>query len=1675
MKLDLQHNDLSQIPRCLLELPNVNDLNLSHNSLEEIPDVPMWSPCLTLLDLSHNLLSSLPINVLAQAIRTLNLSYNHFRQVPLCICSFITLQSLDLSENLDIATLPVEMGRLNQLTSLNLTGLKDLNDPPKNLHKDPGHCIRYLTSKLRSTKGFFKMKLMLVGQANRGKTTLVARLQGKECGNESTVGVDVSEWWYRPGLGRNKFHFSIWDFGGQEEYYSTHQCFLSQRSLYLLLFNLTHGENGVKELKPWLNNIAIRAPNSCVLIIGTHLDEVVDDASRAEVDRLLQSAVNLASSYGNKLKIPEIMPVGLKRRIENIGLLKDAIYTHAAEYTTRRGQKIMGQEIPASYHALDRQLETIRHEVRQGLREPIMHSEEFKTMIQKMSLPDLQDDDELKTATIVLMDVGSLLHYDDRSHNLHELYFVDPRWLCDMMSKIVTIKEKNPFVKQGLLYSRDIPVLLRDSRFPWEYFEQYLTLLDRFEIALPLDDRRVLIPSMLPKKKPKIVDEEDEKLSGVLVYTRFIIFSSADTPPGFWSRLLSRIMHSIPQVTSALNKIIPTDSNIPTLQANFCGTSNRDSSDLPTVVEEIPEPSSIDKQEQPGSSSSEAQDSTRPKTLHMKRPPLISDPMSMLSPGAPLTLPHFPKQLSIDLDESHDIQDIVLEYWRTGLFYKDPIVMFRIESLASSRHFTQEEGDGVLLSGSPNNSGMKIVSHMVDLVLALIEEWYPGLSEGINQKVPCFECVKIERAEPFEFEVEQCLSVISRNETSMECGYFRNEPARNHTVALTDIVPDLLLQDIDPEFLLDQEDLIFQEDDDNLLGKGAFGKVYRGKYHHQSVAIKKYLSKTEDAFTELRLEAKLLQQSHHPCFVCLVGVCVYPTMALVMEEAPFGSLDFQLFNKKISIHRLTIMRIAMEVAAALRFIHKQGIIFRDLKAANVLLWTLDPNSLCHCKVTDFGIATHLSPVGAKGIQGTKGFIAPEVLHIGKRKQRSVYDHKADIFSFGMFLYQLIARRHPFHDIDCHKIDASIEDGGRPKLQEFDLAFTAYHYLTKLMEVCWRDNPKSRPDTGEIITKLCMSPMQNTMGVTPIKSRYSLRRAIAITPADLMQIGVHQTNSELWVCCDGAEGAEVNIYNTHTMVKVSHSFIRDNQVQEIIKCCNHVWVGSRAGMDYGVVAVFNIATKELVHKIRLRENPVSCMACTEQAVYIGTLGGYCFRFSSDIDRTQAEKPIYKYVSESAVDGVACTPQCVWVSHTKYIYFMNFDSLNLEGSIHRDGDGYIGQLSPSPDGSIIWSAHVGGINLTAWDAHQRIRRFDINTNKHLSMIGNTVRLKDRIITAMTPALDCIWVGMASGHILVFHDDEFLTWFHPYTDYVRFLTVLPCSGPCEMEECMVASGAKGFRSMISGLGDDVKSNSLDHDKGGVLVLWEAYSSKTFKQMKLVEESAPGLFDNHQSLKQVIKDGQFRDGTCIIHKPQAPLDVTQSTLNASDLQAQSSFDVECSSLPEQLEPTVTRQVEPTVTRRLSSLGSISVYDGIARYRDSFGNASVPKGLIPTVGSFSAIPTIPEEQFEDAPDVSRKRSTTIINSSVDSGDEVFEINLTGTDQMVRIACPNPPQLKVVISELEVNTSMNPVDIKLIYHKNGTDVVRIHSQDDFDKYLALVPKPQLFLSPTLIKNSKVTT
>ena len=1424
-KLDLQRNRIREIPQCILVLPSITELNLSHNNLVDIPDVPEWSASLSVLDLSYNRLSNLPNSTFAPGLNSLNISSNQFHTVPHCVCSFITLHTLNIANNPSISNLPPELGRLQNLRNLNLNGLNNLSDPPRSVRVTTADCIRYLNSRLCNTRGYYRMKLMLVGNCATGKSTIVAQLHNKEISNESTVGVDISEWKYSPAYNKKTFYFNIWDFAGHEEYCATHQCFLSKRSLYLLVWKVTEGDAGVDDLKPWLDCISTRASNSCVIIVGTFLDKVSEEDRKAgKINILLKKVEELTRQY-HHLVVSNITVVGLKGCMENVAKLKDCIYNAAADYKINN-QHVMGQQIPSSYHALDAKLSTIHRLVKEGQHEPIMHATEFKKMVKDLNLADIQDDKELGTASHFLHEVGTLFHYDDYRYDLSDLYFVSPHWLYDLVSTIVT---RNPYVKNGILESKDLLLLLKDKCYTYKYFNQYLALLSRFDIALPLDsdNKRILIPSMLPESCPAIVTQQESGNKNC--YKRFIIFHHNNSqgeyfcfPIGLWSCLLSRIMNSIKEVKNVLSNQVPVeDENSVTFTSIQASNATTSASCRESKTRKMENGDLLDK------------DSLKFNELGITNGFLPTDMVP---------------------DECGKS----LVYWRTGLFCKVDTLFFCIESLTQNSKYQGK--DGILIVCSPTAKGRNVLGQLIDVVELLVSEWYPELSSNLEQRVPCLECVKKGITNPYEFKVDQLLPLIADHKLTHKCGV-------NHKVQLIELVPDLVLADLDPEFLLDPNEVIYKVERESLLRFGTFGEVYCGKYKGCAVAVKHYTtkgsSKIEESFKELCAESKVLQQLHHPCLVCMVGVTVHPTISLVLEEAPLGALQTVLFREQTAFVRIVLYRIAIQVASALRFLHNINI-FHDLNASNVLLWSLSPDHVINCKVSDLTTITYSGPKGARRRSSTRIFIAPEVSHINHSKEHSTYDHEADILSFGMFLYQLLARRHAFHNMQPSKIDIAIEEGQRPQLEDVSVAETGLYYMSRVMKLCWARNPKDRPTSQQIVDCMSATAMQLTMSVIPVNSKHSIRNGCIVTPIICNKVNPVLASSELWICCDGAEGAELSILTTNTMREIGRHFVKENQVHCMKQCGEHVWVASRAGLECGVVDIFDRNTKKLIHNIKIKENAVSCITNSDHVVYMGTMEGYCFAFPLDVRTIQSNtRPCYKYISEHCVDGLAVSPTCLWVSTCNQIRFLNPKTLDLEGVKKRTKNthAFVGKMMLSDDGDEMWSAHLGGVIMSVWNVSQRMHVLDVDVGAYAEERCHIGDPQDQKMTAMCTALDTVWIGLASGYIMVFDmssPGELLTYFRPYNSSIRFLSASKYPGPCQKEECMMLCGGKMYQpddsfKELRDYTDEYAKDKPVHS-AGVAVLCEVLPAKYTRQVHYLSKGTSWL--NYPMLKKTMMD---------------------------------------------------------------------------------------------------------------------------------------------------------------------------------------------------------------------------
>ncbi len=151
-------------------------------------------------------------------------------------------------------------------------------------------------------------------------------------------------------------------------------------------------------------------------------------------------------------------------------------------------------------------------------------------------------------------------------------------------------------------------------------------------------------------------------------------------------------------------------------------------------------------------------------------------------------------------------------------------------------------------------------------------------------------------------------------------------------------------------------------------------------------------------------------------------------------------------------------KIALDIAKGVYYLHthKPPILHRDLKSLNILL----DNALT-AKLADFGWTRVISKQMTSKI-GTYQWMAPEVIN-GFR-----YTEKADVFSFGIILWELATRKPPYYGIDGTEVSKRVaNEGMRPKISDKECPGP----LLDLMKRCWAKNPEDRPSFGEIIKEL----------------------------------------------------------------------------------------------------------------------------------------------------------------------------------------------------------------------------------------------------------------------------------------------------------------------------------------------------------------------------------------------------------------------------------------------------------------------------------------------------------------------------------------------------------------------------------------------------------------------------
>ena len=270
--------DKSNFTRDICELVNLEMLTLNNifeNERFKIPDEMQTLRNLRYLNLARNELENLPDWISELSLRSLIINNNQLKELPSNLPS--TLITLDFSVNY-VKSLPLSLSRLEKLKYINWES-NPIQFPPKaTLSNGMRSTKNYLEEFLTNTVPNETIKLLFVGRKRSGKTTLMHALKSSNGKASDLRNITKTNGVYIEEKNMEDVKFKMFDLAGDDNYLETHAMFLSEKALYLAVFNVKlHGlvlkkHDVITRIEMWLSLIYSRAKNARVIIVATHVD-----------------------------------------------------------------------------------------------------------------------------------------------------------------------------------------------------------------------------------------------------------------------------------------------------------------------------------------------------------------------------------------------------------------------------------------------------------------------------------------------------------------------------------------------------------------------------------------------------------------------------------------------------------------------------------------------------------------------------------------------------------------------------------------------------------------------------------------------------------------------------------------------------------------------------------------------------------------------------------------------------------------------------------------------------------------------------------------------------------------------------------------------------------------------------------------------------------------------------------------------------------------------------------------------------------------------------------------------------------------------------------------------------------------------------------------------------------
>ncbi|MEH2169266.1 MAG: COR domain-containing protein, partial [Nostoc sp.] len=482
--LDLRSNQLSSLPPEIGQLTNLQTLDLRSNQLSSLPPEIGQLINLQTLHLFNNQLSSLPPEIgQLTNLRSLHLFNNQLSSLPAEIGKLTNLQTLLLFNN-QLSSLPAEIGKLTNLQTLNLDSNPLESPPPEIIMKGFRAILDFCRQQLeQKTDLLYQAKLIIVGEGGAGKTTLAKKIEDQNYklrqDENSTEGIDVIQWKF-PFKGK-EFQVNIWDFGGQEIYHTTHQFFLTKRSLYAVVADLRKQDT---DFYYWLNVVKLLSDNSPLLIIKNEKQERKWEINEND---LRKEFINFKETLSTNLATNR----GLTQILDKVQHFISSL-PH------------VGIELPKTWVK-------VREALEHNLNEYISLDEYLK-ICQQHGFTKEEDKFQLSG---YLHDLGICLHFQD-DDLLRKTVILKPTWGTDAVYKVLD----NPQVIKNLgqFDRNNLANIWHEAKYA-KMRPELLHLMMKFKLCYQIPSRSdtYIAPQLLCANKPDFTWNERHNL--ILRYT----------------------------------------------------------------------------------------------------------------------------------------------------------------------------------------------------------------------------------------------------------------------------------------------------------------------------------------------------------------------------------------------------------------------------------------------------------------------------------------------------------------------------------------------------------------------------------------------------------------------------------------------------------------------------------------------------------------------------------------------------------------------------------------------------------------------------------------------------------------------------------------------------------------------------------------------------------------------------------------------------------------------------------------------------------------------------------------------------------------------------------------------------------------------------------------------------